>query len=109
MVLGTSAYKNGTWETMFAFSDKGICYCSARVTRPASRAVTRSTPPGAERIAARAVLGGLGWGHGQVTARSPQLSGRQRLSCLLVSPICIPWLSATLTVYKFLLKSFKSC
>jgi DNA segregation ATPase FtsK/SpoIIIE, S-DNA-T family len=54
MVLGTSAYKNGTRATMFAFSDKGICYFSGEGDAPR---ITRSfyiDAPAAEKIAARA-------------------------------------------------------
>jgi DNA segregation ATPase FtsK/SpoIIIE, S-DNA-T family len=54
MVLGTSAYKNGTRATMFAFSDKGICYFSGE--GEAARIVRgyQVDAPGAEKIAARA-------------------------------------------------------
>ena len=54
MVLGTSAYKNGTRATMFAFSDKGICYFAGEGDAPR---ITRSfyiDAPAAEKIAARA-------------------------------------------------------
>ena len=54
MVLGTSAYKNGTRATMFAFSDKGICYFSGE--GDAAR-IVRSfylDAPAAEKIALRA-------------------------------------------------------
>ena len=37
MVLGTSAYKNGIRATMFAFSDKGICYFAGEGEAPAHR------------------------------------------------------------------------
>jgi S-DNA-T family DNA segregation ATPase FtsK/SpoIIIE len=54
MVLGTSAYKNGTRATMFAFTDKGICYFSGE--GDAARIVRgyQVNAPEAERLATRA-------------------------------------------------------
>ena len=46
MVLGTSAYKNGVRATMFAFSDKGICYFAGEGQDPAHRARLRPRRPG---------------------------------------------------------------
>jgi S-DNA-T family DNA segregation ATPase FtsK/SpoIIIE len=54
MVLGTSAYKNGTRATMFAFSDKGIAYFAGEGDAPR---IVRSfflDAPAAEKIALRA-------------------------------------------------------
>jgi S-DNA-T family DNA segregation ATPase FtsK/SpoIIIE len=54
MVLGTSAYKNGVRATMFAFSDKGICYFAGEGEAPR---IVRSyciDGPAAEKIALRA-------------------------------------------------------
>jgi DNA segregation ATPase FtsK/SpoIIIE, S-DNA-T family len=53
MVLGTSSYKNGTRATMFAFSDKGICYFSGEGDAPKIVRGYEVDSPGAERIAAR--------------------------------------------------------
>jgi S-DNA-T family DNA segregation ATPase FtsK/SpoIIIE len=54
MVLGTSAYKNGTRATMFSFSDKGIFYFAGE--GDAARIVRgyEVNGPAAEKIAARA-------------------------------------------------------
>ncbi len=56
MVLGTSAYKNGVRATMFAFTDKGICYFtgpdgvgqaeSQTLERAANLCRTPGHPPG---------------------------------------------------------------
>jgi DNA segregation ATPase FtsK/SpoIIIE, S-DNA-T family len=54
MVLGTSAYKNGTRATMFAFSDKGICYFSGEGDAPKIVRGYQVDAPGAEAVAARA-------------------------------------------------------
>jgi S-DNA-T family DNA segregation ATPase FtsK/SpoIIIE len=54
MVLGTSAYKNGTRATMFSFDDKGICYFAGEGASPR---IVRSffiDAPAAEKIALRA-------------------------------------------------------
>jgi DNA segregation ATPase FtsK/SpoIIIE, S-DNA-T family len=54
MVMGTSAYKNGTRATMFAFTDKGICYFSGEGDAPRIVRGYEVNGPAAERIAARA-------------------------------------------------------
>lgn len=54
MVLGTSAYKNGTRATMFAFSDKGICYFAGEGDAPRIVRSFYIDAPTAEKIAARA-------------------------------------------------------
>lgn len=53
MVLGTSAYKNGTRATMFAFSDKGICYLGEGDAPRIIRSFYIDAPM-AEKIALRA-------------------------------------------------------
>ena len=54
MVLGTSAYKNGTRATMFAFSDKGIAYFAGEGDAPRIVRSFYIDAPMAEKIAARA-------------------------------------------------------
>jgi S-DNA-T family DNA segregation ATPase FtsK/SpoIIIE len=54
MVLGTSAYKNGTRATMFAFSDKGICYLAGEGDAPRIVRSFYIDAPAAEKIALRA-------------------------------------------------------
>jgi S-DNA-T family DNA segregation ATPase FtsK/SpoIIIE len=54
MVLGTSAYKNGTRATMFAFTDKGICYFSGEGDAPRIVRGYEIDGPAADHIAARA-------------------------------------------------------
>ena len=49
MVLGTSAYKNGVRATMFAFSDKGICYFAGEGEDAPHRARLLPRRPGAPR------------------------------------------------------------
>jgi len=54
MVLGTSAYRNGVCATMFAFSDKGICYFAGEGDAPRIVRGFHIDAPGAEKIALRA-------------------------------------------------------
>jgi S-DNA-T family DNA segregation ATPase FtsK/SpoIIIE len=54
MVLGTSAYKNGVRATMFAFSDKGICYFAGEGEAPRIVRGFYLDAPAAEKIALRA-------------------------------------------------------
>jgi S-DNA-T family DNA segregation ATPase FtsK/SpoIIIE len=54
MVLGTSAYKNGTRATMFGFSDKGICYFAGEGDAPRIVRSFYIDAPTAEKIALRA-------------------------------------------------------
>jgi S-DNA-T family DNA segregation ATPase FtsK/SpoIIIE len=54
MVLGTSAYKNGVRATMFAFSDKGICYFSGEGQDPRIVRGFYLDAPAVEKIALRA-------------------------------------------------------
>ena len=54
MVLGTSAYKNGVRATMFAFSDKGICYFAGEGDAPRIVRSFYIDAPAAEKIALRA-------------------------------------------------------
>jgi S-DNA-T family DNA segregation ATPase FtsK/SpoIIIE len=54
MVLGTSAYKNGARATMFAFSDKGICYLAGEGDAPRIVRSFYIDAPAAEKIALRA-------------------------------------------------------
>jgi S-DNA-T family DNA segregation ATPase FtsK/SpoIIIE len=54
MVLGTSAYKNGIRATMFAFSDKGICYFAGEGEAPRIVRSFYIDAPAAEKIALRA-------------------------------------------------------
>jgi len=54
MVLGTSAYKNGVRATMFAFSDKGICYFAGEGEAPRIVRGFYLDGPAVEKIAARA-------------------------------------------------------
>jgi S-DNA-T family DNA segregation ATPase FtsK/SpoIIIE len=54
MVLGTSAYKNGTRATMFAFSDKGIAYFAGEGDAPRIVRSFYIDAPMAEKIALRA-------------------------------------------------------
>jgi S-DNA-T family DNA segregation ATPase FtsK/SpoIIIE len=54
MVLGTSAYKNGVRATMFAFSDKGICYFAGEGDAPRIVRSFYIDAPAAEKIVARA-------------------------------------------------------
>jgi S-DNA-T family DNA segregation ATPase FtsK/SpoIIIE len=54
MVLGTSAYKNGTRATMFAFSDKGIAYFAGEGDAPRIVRSFYIDAPMAEKIAHRA-------------------------------------------------------
>ena len=54
MVLGTSAYKNGVRATMFAFSDKGICYFAGEGQDPRIVRGFYLDAPAAEKIALRA-------------------------------------------------------
>jgi S-DNA-T family DNA segregation ATPase FtsK/SpoIIIE len=54
MVLGTSAYKNGIRATMFAFSDKGICYFAGEGEAPRIVRSFYIDGPAAEKIALRA-------------------------------------------------------
>jgi DNA segregation ATPase FtsK/SpoIIIE, S-DNA-T family len=54
MVLGTSAYKNGTRATMFAFSDKGIGYLAGEGDAPRIVRSFYIDAPAAEKIALRA-------------------------------------------------------
>jgi DNA segregation ATPase FtsK/SpoIIIE, S-DNA-T family len=54
MVLGTSAYKNGVRATMFAFSDKGICYFAGEGEAPRIVRSFYIDGPAAEKIALRA-------------------------------------------------------
>jgi S-DNA-T family DNA segregation ATPase FtsK/SpoIIIE len=54
MVLGTSAYKNGTRATMFAFSDKGIAYLSGEGDAPRIVRSFYIDAPAADKIALRA-------------------------------------------------------
>ena len=54
MILGTSAYKNGTRATMFAFSDKGICYFAGEGEAPRILRSFYIDAPAAEKIALRA-------------------------------------------------------
>ena len=54
MVLGTSAYKNGVRATMFAFSDKGICYFAGEGEAPRIVRSIYLDAPAAEKIALRA-------------------------------------------------------
>lgn len=54
MVLGTSAYKNGIRATMFAFSDKGICYFAGEGETPRIVRSFYIDAPAAEKIAHRA-------------------------------------------------------
>jgi S-DNA-T family DNA segregation ATPase FtsK/SpoIIIE len=93
MVLGTSAYKNGTRATMFAFSDKGICYFSGE--GDASRIVRgyQVDAPGAERIAARAramreaagTLSGHALGEG-ITSTGPSYDLLADIAAVLAEP-----------------------
>ena len=54
MVLGTSAYKNGTRATMFSFSDKGIAYFAGEGDAPRIVRSFYIDGPAAEKIALRA-------------------------------------------------------
>src|SRR5260370_29744513 len=54
MVRGTSAYKNGVRATMFAFSDKGICYFAGEGEAPRIVRSFYIDGPAAEKIALRA-------------------------------------------------------
>jgi S-DNA-T family DNA segregation ATPase FtsK/SpoIIIE len=54
MVLSTSAYKNGTRATMFAFSDKGIAYLAGEGDAPRIIRSFYIDAPAAEKIALRA-------------------------------------------------------
>jgi S-DNA-T family DNA segregation ATPase FtsK/SpoIIIE len=54
MVLGTSAYKNGTRATMFARSDKGIAYLAGEGDDPRIVRSFYIDAPAAEKIALRA-------------------------------------------------------
>jgi S-DNA-T family DNA segregation ATPase FtsK/SpoIIIE len=54
MVLGTSAYKNGVRASMFAFSDKGICYFAGEGEAPRIVRSFYIDAPAAEKIALRA-------------------------------------------------------
>jgi S-DNA-T family DNA segregation ATPase FtsK/SpoIIIE len=54
MVLGTSAYKNGVRATMFAFSDKGICYFAGEGEAPRIVRSFYIDAPAAEKITERA-------------------------------------------------------
>ena len=54
MVLGTSAYKNGVRATMFAFTDKGICYFAGEGQDPRIVRGFYLDAPAAEKIALRA-------------------------------------------------------
>jgi DNA segregation ATPase FtsK/SpoIIIE, S-DNA-T family len=93
MVLGTSAYKNGTRATMFAFSDKGICYFSGE--GDAARIVRgyQVNAPEAERITARAramreaagTLSGHALGE-HITERSPAYDLLADIAAVLAEP-----------------------
>jgi DNA segregation ATPase FtsK/SpoIIIE, S-DNA-T family len=54
MVLGTSAYKNGTRATMFSFTDKGIFYLAGEGAAPRIVRSFYIDAPTAEKITARA-------------------------------------------------------
>jgi S-DNA-T family DNA segregation ATPase FtsK/SpoIIIE len=54
MVLGTSAYKNGTRATMFSFGDKGIFYYAGEGDAPRIVRGYQVDAPAAEKIALRA-------------------------------------------------------
>jgi S-DNA-T family DNA segregation ATPase FtsK/SpoIIIE len=54
MVLGTSAYKNGTRATMFGFGDKGIFYLAGEGAAPRIVRSFYIDAPAAEKITARA-------------------------------------------------------
>jgi S-DNA-T family DNA segregation ATPase FtsK/SpoIIIE len=54
MVLGTSAYKNGTRATMFSFTDKGIFYLAGEGAAPRIVRSFYLDAPTAEKITARA-------------------------------------------------------
>jgi S-DNA-T family DNA segregation ATPase FtsK/SpoIIIE len=54
MVLGTSAYRNGTRATMFAFEDKGVFYFGGEGQAPRIMRGQKFDTPAARLIAARA-------------------------------------------------------
>lgn len=54
MVLGTSAYRNGTRATMFSLSDKGVAYLAGEGDTPTIVRVAYIDAEGADRIATRA-------------------------------------------------------
>ena len=54
MVLGTSAYRNGTRATMFTFDDKGVFYFSGEGHKPRIMRGQKFDSPEAKAVAARA-------------------------------------------------------
>ena len=91
MVLGTSAYKNGTRATMFAFSDKGICYFAGEGDAPRIVRGFYIDAPAAEKIAlrARAIRAAAGTLTGHAAGeRARRTAGARATTCWPTSP---PW------------------
>jgi len=79
MVLGTSAYKNGTRATMFSFTDKGIFYLAGEGAAPRIVRSFYIDAPTAEKITARArgirAAAGTLTGHAAGAADDEALNG----------------------------------